>query len=221
MLFLSHTWKEDTNGRNTHNRVREVRDALHALNIKTWFDEDFMVDDVDACMANGIERSSVVCVFITRQYCEKVDAASRNPSIRDNCYKEFSYAQISGKPCLSIVFDECMLDVTKWPAGIVKLYLGSKLYINGTGDDMTEVARNITETLKRQSGRTPEYATSSPRLRIPKRHRKAPVLYVRQTQVPKHRLLYSVMYRFLSGARVAPMMSAPNVVTTTPMLCTD
>ena len=150
-LFLSHAWKRDGTGRNTHARVKEVRDALHALHTKTWFDEDYMIDDMDASMAAGIDSCDAVCVFLTQAYCRKVDSAARNPSIRDNCYKEFSYAQTSGKRCINIVFEPSMLDVAAWPSGIVKLYLGSKLYIDGTRDDFSAIARRIVETLRRQS----------------------------------------------------------------------
>ena len=142
-LFLSHTWRPDELGRNTHERVRILRDWMHIHCIGTWFDEDHMVDDVDACMASGIQSSDVVCVFLTKSYCSKVSGAARNCWMRDNCYKEFAYSQIMCKPIIPIVFEPCMRDVARWPNGVVKLYLGNKLYVDGSGEDLHTVALSI------------------------------------------------------------------------------
>lgn len=150
-LFLSHTWNDDECGRNTHERVRAVRDALRARGMTTWFDEDCMIDNMDACMASGIETSNVFCVFLTRQYCRKVDDASRNSTVRDNCYKEFSYAQILCKHTLCVVFEPSMLSIRQWPYGIVKLYLGNKLYVDGSGDDVDAIADAIVRFVRRAS----------------------------------------------------------------------
>ena len=152
-LFLSHTWTDDECGRNTHERVRQVRDALRARGMSTWFDQDHMIDNIDACMASGIESSDVFCVFLTRAYCRKVDTASKISTLRDNCYKEFSYAQTICKHTLCIVFEPSMLSIHKWPCGIVKLHLGNKLYVDGSGDDADAIADDIVQFVRRASRR--------------------------------------------------------------------
>lgn len=150
-LFLSHAWTEDECGRNTHERVRAVRDALRVRGIGTWFDQDHMIDNMDACMASGIECSNVFCVFLTRAYCRKVDAASKRSTVRDNCYKEFSYAQTICKHTLCVVFEPSMLSISQWPCGIVKMHLGNKLYVDGSGDDADAIADDIVQFVRRAS----------------------------------------------------------------------
>jgi len=157
-LFLSHAWVADEVGRDTHARVRRLRDLLQARRVDTWFDEDHMVDDVDACMTSGIERSDVFCVCLTRGYCAKVDRAARDPRVRDSCYKEFSYAQTIGKRTVCVVFEPSMCRVSSWPNGIVKLYLGNKLYVDGAGDDLEETAERVVRDVQRGSHRTPAIA---------------------------------------------------------------
>ena len=148
-VFLSHTWKPDQLDRPTHERVIQVRDALIRWNIASWLDQDEMVHDIDNCMATGIDASDVVIVFLTREYVVKVESAASNPSQRDNCYKEFSYAQSSCKVILPVVFEPCMRSVSMWPNGIVKMHLGSNMYIDGAESSPSKIARDISVMLRR------------------------------------------------------------------------
>lgn len=144
-LFLSHTWKRDQMQRNTHERVARVKDELSKLGVPAWLDEEELAGDIDHCMALGIDRAEVVVVFLTRAYCLKVEGAAASPWAHDNCYKEFSYAQAARKPTLPVVFEECMLDVTAWPPGVVKMRFASKMYVDGSVVDAEEIARRIVQ----------------------------------------------------------------------------
>ena len=129
MFFLSHTWCKDDNNRDTHARVASVKHELCSLGAEVWFDEDRMAHDIDACMANGINECAAVVIFVTRRYCDKVNHAARRPDVNDNCYKEFSYAHSFKKRIIPVVFEESMSDPRKWPPGIVRMHLATKMMI--------------------------------------------------------------------------------------------
>ena len=59
-VFLSHPWAEDEVGRNTHERVKLVKEALEARGISAWFDEEQMQGDIYHRMARGIQASLTV-----------------------------------------------------------------------------------------------------------------------------------------------------------------
>ena len=145
MLFLSHTWRKDDMNRNTHERVAKVKDALVKKGINVWFDEEKMVHDIDACMASGINNANAVVIFITKQYCIKVTNAAKSPNVYDNCYKEFSYATNMKKIIIPVVFEESMRDLDKWPNGIVRMILGSKMLIFSENETPEKTADQIVE----------------------------------------------------------------------------
>ena len=60
---------------------------LTARGIKPWFDGERMQDNIPQQMANGIDQSTCVAAFVTRQYMDKV-----NSEAADNCKMEFQYA---------------------------------------------------------------------------------------------------------------------------------
>jgi hypothetical protein len=83
-VFLSHDWGTDVQGRNNHERVSKVNAALSAAGLVTWFDEERMRGDVVQQMTDGIDRSSVVLVFVTSNYIRKV-AGEGPQGANDNC----------------------------------------------------------------------------------------------------------------------------------------
>ena len=98
--FLTHDWGDDELGRSNHARVAEVNRLLKAAGFVTWFDEDRMQGDIVSQMANGIDSSAAVLVFVTENYCIKVAGAGRNGA-DDNCKKEFDYASRRTPPASS------------------------------------------------------------------------------------------------------------------------
>ena len=54
-LFLSHTWRKDTQRRDNHGRVRLINEALKKQGYATWFDEEKMTGRVRERMAKGEE----------------------------------------------------------------------------------------------------------------------------------------------------------------------
>jgi len=133
-LFFSHTWKADKLGRDTHKRVYELARLMERCGWSIWIDEENMKGNIDAAMASGIDGADAVIVCLTENYCKKVNETARNPRKRDNCLKEWTYANIRNKLMIPIVMEPELLSMNNWPAGIVSLHFGSTLYVNASMD---------------------------------------------------------------------------------------
>ena len=148
-VFLTHDWGEDELGRKNHDRVAKVNLALKAKGIKTWFDSDQMVGDIDDQMVNGIDNTQAVIVFVTQRYMKKVNAANA----LDNCRKEFKYCCQTKTSSLMIpvVMEPRMRDVNKEWKGLLKMQLGTILYADCADDNGFDGAidRLIGEITKR------------------------------------------------------------------------
>lgn len=91
-VFLTHDWGQDELGRSNHELVSRMNKELQARGLSTWFDEERLEGQLDQLMADqlmaeGVESSRTVAVFVTQRYMQKV--ASRGA---DNCQKEFGAA---------------------------------------------------------------------------------------------------------------------------------
>ena len=135
-MFLSHNWAPDEVGRDNHRRVSIINKELKGMGYQTWFDEDQMRGDIDERMAEGIENTKCVIVFMTKKYHDKVNGKIAN----DNCKLEFSHAKRkkTGDKMLAVVMEPCMTIPKEWE-GQVGMHLGGKIYI-----DMTENVENKT-----------------------------------------------------------------------------
>ena len=83
-----------------------------------------------------------------------MNRGANDSSYIDNCYKECTYAYNSGKPCIPVVFEKCMLSIRNWPQGTFKLYFGNKLYIDGSSNDYDSITDDIIKMLIRTSERS-------------------------------------------------------------------
>ena len=143
-VFLSNNWGTDELGRDNHQRVSIINKELKRIDYKTWFDEDKMSGDIDDRMAEGIENSKCVIVFMTKKYHDKVNGKIAN----DNCKLEFSHAKRTktSDKMLAVVMEPCMTNTKEWK-GQVGMHLGGKIYI-----DMTKNVANETY-LRKQMGK--------------------------------------------------------------------
>ena len=146
-LFLSHAWKPDDLGRNTHDRVRVLKNSLKSIGWSVWFDEDDMKLNIDASMITGIENSEVVLACLTKEYIKQLNESSFCIRKKNkNCAKEWKYAIARNKIVLALVLEPGIMS-NAWPPGIITMYICDQLYINAIGDDMDRVAGDITRLL--------------------------------------------------------------------------
>ena len=113
-----------------------------------------MIHDLDGSMVSGIDDCTIIVIFLTKKYCDKVNRAAYDPHYIDNCYKECTYAYNSQKPCIPVIFESCMHDSKKWKPGLIKFYFGNRLYIDGTRDNYDTIANDIIKIISRTSERS-------------------------------------------------------------------
>ena len=82
-------------------------------------------------MAQGIENTQGVIVFITQRYNDTVNGENAGY----NCKREFSYAAVkkTSSDMVAIVMEREMCETRKW-TGPVGLHLSSKIYIDMSED---------------------------------------------------------------------------------------
>ena len=86
--FFTHNWAKDQKGRSNHDRVVQVAKMLQKKGFKIWLDESEMTGHIKLQMCDGIDKSHLVVMFVTKKYVEKVGL----PPSDDNCSFEFNYA---------------------------------------------------------------------------------------------------------------------------------
>jgi len=115
---------KDELNRENHSRVATVNKLLKAQGFQTWFDEDKMVEHIYQKMAEGIDNSDIILVFITKAYMEKLNITGH-----DNCKKEFTYAITRDKKMIPIVMESCMRNHKEW-IGTLGVNLAGDLYVD-------------------------------------------------------------------------------------------
>ena len=130
-VFLSHNWGNDQSGRDNHSRVSLINKELQDIGYQTWFDGDRLKGNLFEKMAQGIENTQSVIVFITQKYIDKVNGENAG----DNCKREFNYAAVkkTSSNMIAVLMEKEMCDTRKWN-GPVALLLSSKMYIDMSGD---------------------------------------------------------------------------------------
>ena len=66
-VFISHAWDDDDEGRDNHARAKRLNEGLQRLGVKTWFYDEQMQGNILQRMAEGIERSAVVLICVSRK----------------------------------------------------------------------------------------------------------------------------------------------------------
>ena len=146
-IFLSHAWRKDKLCRDNHLRVYELSEKLYKCGWSCWVDEDNIFGNVDVAMTNGIDAADVILICLTEEYFKKVNETANDPRRRDNCLKEWTYANARNKLMIPIIMEPDLLNISDWPPGIVTLYFGSTLYINASKNDFVDTIININKIL--------------------------------------------------------------------------
>jgi WD40 repeat protein len=92
-----------------------------------------MTGDVVDQMVSGINSSSVIIVFITQRYMNKVNGLDAN----DNCRKEFKYAaqKKSSTKMIPVVMEPRMKNILGNWDGLIQMELGNILYVDFSNDN--------------------------------------------------------------------------------------
>ena len=131
MAFITHDWDTLPDGTNNHDLASRVNDFLKAHGIVTWFDADRLKGYVKHKMAEGIDNTDCVVVFVNRRYLKMEEVNSND--INDNCCFEFGHAvnQRGNKIIPVLVEGGSMKDPNTW-IGVGGAVLGRFLYVDLT-----------------------------------------------------------------------------------------
>ncbi len=137
-VFLSHCWGDDEEGRDNHERVATFHEALKSRGIRSWFDSEHMDGNFIENMAEGIDNSGAVVVFITRNYIKKVSGHGKRGK-NDKCKMEFEYSsrRKGSEKMKCVVMEKVCRERRKWN-GPVGMVLGGHSYYSFEKDDQLD-----------------------------------------------------------------------------------
>ena len=140
--FLSHNWGEN---HINHQRVHQINMELQKRGLKTWFDENKIDGNIRYKIAEGIDNTKCVVVFITKEYRDKVNGED----MKDNCKYEFTYAmnQLGSQNMVSVVMETEMRETNKWK-GELGAALGSMLFVDFSSSDNAEIYNELYKRIK-------------------------------------------------------------------------
>jgi hypothetical protein len=130
--FISHNWGQDNKN---HKAVSVINEAIRKRGFTTWFDENEIDGNIRFKMAEGIDNTSCIVVFITKEYRDKVNGVD----MKDNCKYEFTYAmnQLGSQNMIPVIMQSDMKDTHKWK-GELGAALGSMLFIDLSQENISE-----------------------------------------------------------------------------------
>jgi len=143
LTALSHNWSNDEQGRSNHARVKRIKLALDKAGYRPWFDEEEMAGDINKKMADGVDASKAVVVFVTREYVRKVAGDGPNGS-DDNCKYEFDYALMRKgvERLITVVMEPSARNPREW-RGPVGGKLGTRLFVDLSDDEPRKFAEGV------------------------------------------------------------------------------
>ena len=132
--FLSHDWGTDELDRDNHARVQRIATELEQRGHHVWLDTEEMRRDINKRMADGIDESACMLIFITKRYIDKAGGYGPNGA-NDNVKYEFDYAlrRCGVERLIPVVMEPSCRDPRKW-RGVVGGKLGGLLYTDLSAD---------------------------------------------------------------------------------------
>jgi hypothetical protein len=149
-VFLTHTWKKDGEGRDNHQRVQRVNDALKSRGLVTWFDSEQMTGQIRQTMTDALYSTCCLLVFITREYENKVNMSEKT----DNCYYEFNVAANChlADARIPVVMEKTMSNPSRWEIGRLKAEIGDELFVDLSSDEEEVFEQRCDELVERVLG---------------------------------------------------------------------
>ena len=162
--FFSHNWGDRrADGMfDVHERVVRIADAVKSRGLTVWLEG--LTDTTLKRMAEGIDQSECVVVFVTREYLRKVGGED----VGDKCHKEFCYAALkkSSSHMLAVVLEPECLNTHSWqgPVGII---LGSGKYVDFSDDHGFEARVDMVCKEIRERNQTSVFAKPAIAAKVP------------------------------------------------------
>jgi len=130
--YLSHVWTKDKYGRDNHRRVLRVAQHLRSAGLHVFFDEWAATHyrSIDAAMVDGMKRSSVVVIFVTRAYIDKVEQSN----ISDSCVAEYNLAKRMTR-VIPVIMEKDLRLPSKWGWNRVYAHLSGSSPVDMCFDD--------------------------------------------------------------------------------------
>ena len=147
--FLSHAWGKDDA---THKQVERIAQGLKEQNVSPWLDSKQMIGVLGAAMADGIDHSKSMTIFITEEYMNKVNGKGPKGSA-DNCLAEFTYGGANGFDFLiPVLLEKKMGDQKLW-TGTFGVRIGKdQKYIDLTDNSKFDAnVKDLAIEIKRRS----------------------------------------------------------------------
>eukprot|EP00440_Ansanella_granifera_P015043 gb/GFBE01016352.1/.p1 GENE.gb/GFBE01016352.1/~~gb/GFBE01016352.1/.p1 ORF type:complete len:832 (+),score=114.44 gb/GFBE01016352.1/:1-2496(+) len=109
--FISHNWGKDSRGRDNHLRVLQIARALQRHGLQVFLEdwEAHNYNSADEAMVDGMRRSAVALVFVTKTYIDKIE----DGKIDDDCVAQFNLAK-RAPSIIPVVMEPELTKSTKW-----------------------------------------------------------------------------------------------------------
>jgi hypothetical protein len=128
--FLTHNWGSQADNFENHRRVAKIYRILEKnYNMKMWFDEVYLNDNILQEITSGLLHTRCMIVFITKEYDRKISGQSEGGIY---CQLEFEqgFRRFFTKGRLiPVIMEPEMLDSSKWSAALQGVF-GGKLYFD-------------------------------------------------------------------------------------------
>ncbi|CAK9046854.1 unnamed protein product [Durusdinium trenchii] len=131
--FISHNWGKDTQGRDNHQRVMQIAATLEKHGIQVFLQdrEAHRYSSTDEAMIDGMRRSAVALIFVTRRYIEKIEEGR----VDDDCVAQFNLAK-RAPAILPVVLEPEMTKISKWGWNRVYAHLSNKMLVDLSRGDV-------------------------------------------------------------------------------------
>jgi len=131
--FISHNWGKDTQGRDNHQRVMQIAGILESHGIQVFLQdrEAHRYSSTDEAMVDGMRRSAVALIFVTRKYVEKIEEGK----VDDDCVAQFNLAKMA-PAILPVVLEPEMTKINKWGWNRAYAHLSGKMLVDLSGGDV-------------------------------------------------------------------------------------
>eukprot|EP00931_Biecheleriopsis_adriatica_P046099 TRINITY_DN26454_c0_g1_i1.p1 TRINITY_DN26454_c0_g1~~TRINITY_DN26454_c0_g1_i1.p1 ORF type:complete len:847 (-),score=178.16 TRINITY_DN26454_c0_g1_i1:207-2747(-) len=131
--FISHNWGKDTRGRDNHLRVLSIARTLQGKGIKVFLEdwEAHRYASADEAMVDGMRRSGVALMFVTKNYIEKIEEGK----IEDDCVAQFNLAK-RAPSIIPVVMEPELMKTTKWGWNRAFAHLSGKMVVDLSRSDV-------------------------------------------------------------------------------------